>query len=123
MSEEVHRLVTKLDKLHTRRSKAITKLVTIDDKITTTLKAATVNKQVLTCSVSKPTIVIPQSKARVSAGVFLVKGNIAETITIREFFELKAKVLSIRGDKVIIQYIRSKKETPRKSNKLLKLSS
>ena len=53
-------------------------------------------------SVSKPTTVIPQTKARDSTGVLIFKVNIVETITIRIFFELKAKSLSIRGDKVVI---------------------
>ena len=114
MSEEIEQLVTKLEKLRIQRSKAVTELATINNEITTTLKASIVKK----C-----TATIPPIEARNSAGILLLKGDIVETITTRKYHEIKAKVLSICGDTFTIQYLRSKKETWRKERNLFEVSN
>ena len=123
MSEEINRLITKLEKLHIQRSKLVTELATVDDEISTTLEALIVRKRALKSSERKHTKPSSQAEARYSTGVILLKGDIVETVTVGKYQEVKSKVCLINGDKVTIQYLQSKKETWCKAKNLSKVSN
>ena len=124
MSDELLRLSKLVQELSIQRGEVITQLSEVDHNLAIAVEYRNKERRRLSAKEGATSKAKSEkSTAQDSRGKILSIGNIVRTVTRGKYFEREAKILSIEGDNVTIQYLKSKKETWRLSHNLLKTSN
>ena len=124
MSDELLRLSKLVQELSIQRGEVITQLSEVDHNLAIAVEYRNKERRRLSAKEGATSKAKSEkSTAQDSRGEILSIGNIVQTVTQGKYFEREEMVLSIKGDKVTIQYLKGKKKTWRLSRSLRKISN